>query len=1303
MAFSSNSYQQLGFADRTLVMSAAQKKALEKSWAGYFSSEIFPRIDERKFSVLYSKESAKPSGPVNVTVGALIIEQIMGFSDEEMVDALTNDLRYQFALRTTSEVVQPLSVRTLQRFRKRCADEMDHSGNDILRQCLEEFYGSIDELMSRFFPRKNMDAAQIIDGVCRCRTGGRFRYEIVADPEIFKENCLPAHSDHVTYASEKEARAAALAEEKIARSAGRIADEYSTLHSNGRVINESGKAGGGKSLAMTQLPEEGEGAALTGSSLRYSLNGIWKFSYAKNYASSIPGFEKTSYDCSGWDDIRVPAHMQMEGYDKPAYINVQYPWEGREEVRPGQIPVQFNPVGSYVKCFRVPEDMKGRPLCISFQGVESGFALWLNGWYVGYSEDSFTPSEFDLTPYLVEGENKLAVQVFKWTASSWLEDQDFFRFSGIFRDVYLYTVPKVHLQDLKIRTLVDESMESARLNMTLSFVTDEEPAAPIGAASSGSAEEEEQDKPLPGKTYYRLERNGKTVLQGDISNAKKIEISEQVFNPVLWSAEAPALYDLYLILKDENGTETEAVHELVGFRRFEMKNGLMCLNGKRIVFKGVNRHEFTAEKGRAAMPLSVMLQDLVTMKRNNINAIRTCHYPDDSRLYRLCDRLGLYMIAENNMESHGSWEPILRGLADRSAAIPGENREWQALLLDRVDSCYERDKNHPAILIWSCGNESFGGSVIYEMSRRFRTLDPDRLVHYEGVFNDRSYNATSDMESQMYPSPDAIRAFLRENPDKPMICCEYTHSMGNSNGDMFKYTDLTDEEPRYQGGFIWDYVDQSLRERDRYGRVYQAYGGDHLERPTDYSFSGNGIVAGDRTPYPKMQDVKFNYQNISAIVSRDQVLVINKNLFVNTGDFDCVCELYKDGTLMSSEVIPAACAPLTQKAFALPFTGEYPAGEYTIIVSFRLKEDTSWAEKGHEVAFGQYVYCVEGDASASENSADAAAGQAKAHYQIIRDYHNVGVKGENFDALISILNGGGLKSYRYAGRELIEVEPRPNFWRALTDNDKGNRMGARYGQWKLASLYADMAPADLDYKKVLAGDPDALAVAMKAREYPVQAEEDGCLVWKMRYFLPTVPVSDCIVTYKIAADGTITFMLDYVPVAGLSAMPEFGFLFRLPADFDRVTWYGNGPEECYCDRERGAKLGIYGTTTEENMTRYLVPQECGNRTGVRWAKVTDEKGRGVLFTAGSGTRVCGMEEAEYVPCTMNFSALPYTPEEIENAAHYTELPESSHTVVRCSLMQMGVGGDDSWGARTHEEFLLPTDKPLHFEVSIKGI
>ena len=969
------------------------------------------------------------------------------------------------------------------------------------------------------------------------------------------------------------------------------------------------------------------------------LNGLWKFHYAKNYDSAVRGFEKPDYSCEGWDDIRVPAHIQMEGYDAPQYANTQYPWEGREDIRPGEIPEYFNPVASYVKYFTVPERMKEKRLFISFEGAESALALWLNGTFVGYSGDSFTPSQFELTAYVKDGLNKLAVQVFKWTAGSWCEDQDFFRFSGIYRDVYLFTVPDVHIRDMQIRALPDETLKQAALE--------------IRTETWGE-----------GKAKFVLSLNGKVCLEEEKVLGGENIYAWKIGRPELWSAEKPVLYDLMITVYKKDGTVSEVIPQKIGFRRFEMKDHLMTLNGKRIVFKGANRHEFSSVSGRKVSEAELR-KDLTVMKQNNINAIRTSHYPNSSLVYRLCDEYGLYVIDETNLESHGTWDTA-EATGDYDYIVPNDRPEWLEMLLDRANSMYQRDKNHPCILIWSCGNESYGGKDIYEMSQFFRKVDPTRLVHYEGVFRDRRYNDSSDMESQMYPSAEAIRAFLEKDRSKPYICCEYTHAMGNSCGAMHKYTDLTDTEPLYQGGFIWDYIDQTLYKKDRYGKEFQAYGGDFGERPTDYSFSANGIVyGGDRDPSPKMQEVKFNYQNITAEVTADSVRVINKNLFVNTDAFNCVATLEKNGIKIREAALETHTEPLHEDTYALPFGAMDAPGEYAVTVSFRLKEDTIWASAGHEVAFGQYVYEIKEEKIPSS-----------APLKVISSKHNIGVRGAHFEVMFSVLNGG-LVSYRYGGREMIREIPKPNFWRAPVDNDCGSQMQQRYAQWKIASMYADHH----EYRRGMYGG--LLEPAVEMGEHSVKVT--------YTYLMPTTPSSECTLSYEVFGDGTVRTTLACDPVRELGDMPEFGVMFKFDADYDHVKWYGLGPEETYADRMRGAKLGIYQNLVKENMAKYIVPQECGAKQQVRWASVTDRSGYGMFF------------EMDEKSGPMMFSALPWTPHEMENAKHPYELPEVHYTVVRAALGQMGVGGDDSWGAYTHPEYLLNADEKMEFSFAFRGI
>lgn len=1007
-----------------------------------------------------------------------------------------------------------------------------------------------------------------------------FDYVNLKNPEYFRENRLDAHSDHEVFSG------------------------YEALFS-------------------------GE------NDLKICLNGSWKFFYARNEQQVIPGFEAVDFDCKAWTDIPVPAHIQLEGYGVPQYTNVQYPWDGREQVSFGEIPDSFNPVACYVKYFSLPASMKGKRVFIDFEGAESCIAVWLNGYYVGFSSDSFTEHEFELTPYLIEGENKLACRVYRYCAGSWVEDQDFVHFSGLYRDVFLYAVPELHLRDIRLRTILNENYRNAVLKTSLLV----------------------EGK---GNWYAKciLQYKGEPVAE---FIQKTPELSVDISEPHKWSSEHPELYDLYIELYDSADEMKEVVHRRVGFRSFEIRNKTMLLNGQRIVFKGVNRHDFCAESGRA-IPKEKIYQQLLLMKQNNINALRTSHYPNSSLVYSLCDELGIYVIAENNMEAHGAWDMVQKGVIPLEDTLPGDRPEWLPMLLDRVNSTYQRDKNHCSVVIWSCGNESLGGKVPLEMSRLFHRLDDTRPVHYECVTFDRRYEETTDIESQMYTPVTKLREFLSEHRDKPFINCEYAHAMGNSNGALFKYTEYAYEEPLYQGGFIWDYIDQSILQRDRHGNKAYLYGGDFPgEYPNDGNFSGNGLLYGSGEVSPKMQEVRFCYQNIVSAVSRDRVKITNRNLFTNTSEFDCFVILEKNGVRLSEQRMETDVPPQSEKEYPLsPET--HGGGEYCVTISFRLKEDTLWAKRGHEIAFNQGIFRIE----------SPARERVRKPLTVTYGINNLGVRGDDFEAVFSYISGG-LVGYRYGGQELLKSSPLPNFWRAPTDNDRGNFMPQRYAQWKIASMYLSA-----NYS------PEIKELNSRRR---ISENADGSVSFKTTYEMPTEPKSRCEVRYTVYDDGTINVRLTYEPLSEMLPMPEFGMLFKMDADYDVFRWYGLGPEENYCDRHSGAKLGIWEIGVKENLSHYLIPQECGNRTGVRWAEIRNARGRGI--------RLFGEN--------LEVSALPWTPHELENALHENELPPINHTVVKCSLMQMGVGGDDSWGAETHDEYLVRSSEKKEFSFSFRGI
>ena len=962
---------------------------------------------------------------------------------------------------------------------------------------------------------------------------------------------------------------------------------------------------------------------------RKSLNGTWKFSFAKNLHSRIKEFYEEDYDYSGWGNITVPGHIQLQGYDAPHYVNTMYPWDGHENILPPQVPSEYNPVGSYIRTFEVPKNWDKNRVFVSFQGVESAFNLWVNGKFVGYSEDTFTPSEFDISPYLVEGENKIAVEVIKWCSGSWIEDQDFWRLSGIFRDVYLFSYPQVHVKDIFVKTELDNEYKNSNLSLEIKL------------DNKASKEVE---------IYFELfDKENKLVASSAINRTNENEcyLSKEVTNVKLWSAENPYLYKLVVYVK-ENNQIIEVIPQTVGFRKFEMINKVMHINGKRIVFKGVNRHEFNCYHGRSVKEED-MLWDIKFLKQHNLNSVRTSHYPNNSRWYELCDQYGIYLIDEANLESHGSWQKM--GQCKPDWVIPGDKPEWCEVVLDRAKSMVERDKNHPSILIWSCGNEAFGGENIYKMSEYFRKRDNSRLVHYEGIFWDRRFNDTSDMESRMYAKVEDIEAYLNDNPTKPFISCEYTHSMGNSNGNMHKYTELEDKYPMYQGGFIWDYIDQGIMTKDRFGKEFLAYGGDFGDRPTDYNFCFNGIVLANRKPSPKIQEVKYLFSNFKLYPKKNEVLIKNESLFTNANEYDLKYSVKKDGKTIFTNKIVADVEPLSSKTIVLNLPEFTEGGEYIVETALELRTETIWACKNHEISCGQYVYEVE-----------AVKEDIELKELVIENSDvNLGVKGDNFHFIFSKAQGK-LVSIKYGNKEFVNVPPVPNFWRAPVDNDKGNMMAQRYAQWKLASLYA--IPTNMEIK-----------------------EESKKITIIYTYDLNTTPKAYAKITYTVNSLGKISVKVSYDGIENISMMPAFGLTMKIPAEYENLTWYGNGPDENYSDRKHGARLGIFSNKVVDNVSPYSKPQECGNKTDVRWFTVSDSTGNGLKISAKS---------------TVEFSALPYTSHELENASHHYDLPNIHNTVLTINKVQMGVGGDDSWGAPTHSEYLIPSDKPLEFEFCIEA-
>lgn len=953
-------------------------------------------------------------------------------------------------------------------------------------------------------------------------------------------------------------------------------------------------------------------------SFQRSLNGTWKFEYAASVAACNKDFYKEDYDCANWGTIQVPGHLSLQGYGQAFYLNHVYTWSGgAQDLLPGQIP-DVNDVGSYVTYFDLSADDLKEKVEICFDGAESAIAVWLNGSFIGYSEDSYDQSYFDLSGAVKQGRNKLAVQLFRFCSGSWLEGQDYFRMCGIFRDVNLVFIPRTHLLDLKVTTPLSDDYTSAKVDVECEFE---------GCFDGTEA------------AFNLYDKNGRLVGTKKTAVGEKVSVSFDVKNPDLWSAEHPDLYVL-LVEVEKEGQLLETTEQKVGIREFKIVGNVMYINGKRIVFHGVNRHEFNARAGRV-VSYEDALADVKLMKANNINALRTAHYPHFEYVYELCDEYGLYCCAEANVESHGSWNDWW----DMKQVVPHNKMEWLPPVLDRANSLYQRDKNHASIVMWSVGNESYGGRVLYEESEFFRKIDPTRIVQYESLEYEemysktREYPGTSDVESQMYIPAKRIEQFLKDRPGKPYILCEYSHSMGNSNGGLYKYTELEKKYPEYQGGFVWDWIDEG--QYDENGVI--RYGGDLRERPSDYEFCGNGLLFADRAVTPKMSEVKYCFQYVDMVIDPETISVKNNYLFTNLNAFAITLELNKNGELIDKKELKLSCEPLESIQLANPFKVTIDENQLDVIM--RVKDET-----GHEVAHQQYIY--------EKKAAEAPAVNVPMRYS--EDFLNIGIKFGAYHLIFA--KNRGLVCYKINGEQMIRNAPRPNFFRARTNNDANNGYGTRYGKWLLASMYT------------------------WAHFVKIEKGETLCKIY-YDYEMPDLGEEKVKVVYTITGDGTVSVDMDYAPNPDHIEMPAFGLMMSFYKEYNHIKYFGFGPDENHIDRNMGSLLGVYEYDVEKNLTPYQVPQECGNRTNTQMVTISSPTTNHHMTITSSG---------------FEFSALPCTPFELENALHQDELPGYYQTTLCIYSRQMGVGGDDSWGLRTLDEYLLSNKEAQHLHFSFKG-
>jgi beta-galactosidase len=954
-----------------------------------------------------------------------------------------------------------------------------------------------------------------------------------------------------------------------------------------------------------------------------SLNGLWKFHWTKKPADRPEEFYKMEFSVEQWDEIKVPSNWQMEGYGIPIYLNSPYPFKKN----PPYIQHEYNPVGSYRTEFIFPEEWEDRQVFLHFDGVESAFYLWINGQKIGYSQGSRTPAEFDITQYLKTEKNILAAEVYRWSDGSYLECQDFWRLSGIFRDVYLFSTPPVHVRDFEVITDLDDLYRDALLKVT----------AKVKNYSKTSQNARIEFVLLDNKggvigrdPFFRENVKG-------IPSTEEITISTElkVKNPLKWSAESPDLYTLLIVLKDADGKVLEVEPCRFGFREVEIKNGQLHVNGVPILLKGVNRHEHDPVTGHYVSQES-MIQDIKLMKQFNINAVRTSHYPDTPLWYDLCDEYGIYLIDEANIESHG--------MGYRPDVTLGNNPEWKEAHLDRIIRMVERDKNHPSVIIWSMGNEAGDGVNFVAGSDWIHGRDTQRPVHYERAV----LRPHVDIYSPMYMRIEGLVKYASKPQTRPLILCEYAHAMGNSVGNLQDYWDVIESEPQLQGGFIWDWVDQAIARTTSDGRSFFAYGGDFGDNFNDGNFLCNGLVQPDRRPNPHFYEVKKVYQYVKAEPADPQkgvVRIRNKYDFLSLDFLDISWEMTADGQVIQEGALPKiALPPKKTTEIRIPFTKPelVPGAEYMMKVNFRLAEDHPWAEKGFLLAWDQFELPFEVLPSPQpdyESMPTLDVEETRASYK---------VTGKTFVLSVS-KDSGALESYEFRGKQLITRPLAPNFWRAPIDNDNGNRMPERLSIWRAAGSGRVL-------KNIEVQQPNPYEVLIRAD------------------LLVPAGKSEQTIVYTIYGNGDVIVENSFKPGMELPNLPRFGMQMGVPGEFSTMTWYGRGPHESYWDRKTGAAVGLFSGSVEEQIHPYIRPQEVGNKTDVRWVSLTDKD--------GTGLKIVGLP-------LLSISAWPFIMSDLERAEHTFELRRRNFLTLNIDFKQMGVGGDNSWGARPHPEYSLP--------------
>lgn len=966
-----------------------------------------------------------------------------------------------------------------------------------------------------------------------------------------------------------------------------------------------------------------------------SLDGDWAFHWTPRPSAQPHDFQATTFDDSGWKRIRVPGNWQTQGFGTPLYTNITFPFKVDPPRVMGTPPADYtnhdarNPTGVYRRQFEVPADWRGRRVLLNFDGVDSAMHLWVNGKPVGYAQGSRTPAEFDITDFLHAGSNLLAVEVYRYSDGSYLEDQDMWRLSGVFRHVYLYSRGDLHVRDLDVRTPLGAQYVNAQLNLDIELNN-------AGTSSHKASVQAELIDPR-GKTVAIWASPLQSVPHGTSTH---VRMSQAVPHPDLWTAETPALYTLLLRTRDAQRRTLEIERTRVGFRDVRIAGGQLLVNGKPILIKGVNRHEHDPATGHF-VSRQRMLQDIVLMKRNNINAVRTSHYPNDPMWYRLADQYGLYVFDEANVESHGLYDTW-----GKDSTPTASDPTWLATLMDRERRMVARDRNHPSIIVWSMGNESENGPNFHTVYDWLHKTDPTRPVHW----NPAGTDSDTDILAPMYPTLAEMTKLVEGNATRPLILCEYAHAMGNASGDLSDYWKLMRAHPRMQGGFIWDFVDQGLWKKGPDGKRFFAYGGDFGDKPNDGNFNINGIVAPDRTPHPMLAQVAKTYQSIHVVAldaKAGRFRVSNENAFTSLTAYETRWRLNRDGKqLASGSLGKLDIAPGQSRVIDIPALASRTLGgphEDVITVSFHLAADTSWAKAGQEMAWDQFVI----PASKAPWMQATSSGATKVEH--LGD--NYVVSGNGFRLQVDGRNGA-INRYAYRGHELLKAPIRPNFWRVPNDNQLRNHFLERLGAWKDAAAKSRLLSLNVGK------DDNGNAVISETLALPVGDS---------RYH----------VDYHVDGRGALRMQVRFEPRgAHLPDLPRLGIAMALPAAMHEVTWYGRGPGENYVDRADGYRIGIYQAPVNDLVYSYIRPQQNGNRTDVRWLTIADAAGYGLRFEAP-------------VDNPMQFTARPYSMQDLAAARHPYDLPKRDYVQLLVDDRQMGIGARDTWGAEVLPAYTVP--------------